>query len=118
MAVWQLNWNTTTLADGTCVLTAKARDAATNEGTSAAVNVTIDNTAPTVSITSPTGGYVQGTVQITATASDTNGVKQVEFFVDGTSIGVDTNGADGWSVSWNTTTYADGLVQPDGQSHR
>ncbi len=106
--VWQLNWNTTTLADGTCVLTAKARDAATNEGTSAAVNVTIDNTAPTVSITSPTGGYVQGTVQITATASDTNGVKQVEFFVDGTSIGVDTNGADGWSVSWNTTTYADG----------
>ena len=106
--VWQLNWNTTTLADGTCVLTAKARDAATNEGTSAAVNVTIDNTAPTVSITSPTGGYVQGTVQITATASDTNGVKQVEFFVDGTSIGVDTNGADGWSVDWDTSEGLDG----------
>ena len=106
--VWRLNWNTTTLADGTCVLTAKARDAATNEGTSAAVNVTIDNTAPTVSITSPTGGYVQGTVQITATASDTNGVKQVEFFVDGTSIGVDTNGADDWSVDWDTSEGLDG----------
>ena len=110
-------WNTTTYADGSYSLTAKATDNAGHEHEHPGQR---DGgyTAPTVSITSPANGeLLSGTVQITATASDTNGVKQVEFFVDGTSIGVGTNGADGWSVNWNTTTYADGS-QPDGQSHR
>ncbi|MBE0609071.1 MAG: S8 family serine peptidase [Dehalococcoidia bacterium] len=62
---------------------------------------------PTVSITSPTGGAtVSGTVNVVAAASDDNGVTQVEFFVDGTPIGVDTSSAGGWSVSWDTTAYA------------
>jgi hypothetical protein len=52
------------------------------------------NTPPTVSITSPASGanYVTGaTVAIAATAADVDGtVASVEFFVDGTSIGVKT----------------------------
>jgi hypothetical protein len=69
------------------------------------VNVTVDNTAPSVSITSPGGGdTVSGLVTINAGASDaTSGVAQVEFFVNGGSIGVDTDGSDGWSADWDTS---------------
>jgi hypothetical protein len=64
---------------------------------------------PTVSITSPAdGATVSGTVTIVASASDDNGVTQVAFTVDGTPIGTDTNGADGWSMSWDSTQGADG----------
>ncbi len=56
---------------------------------------------PTVNVTDPAeGATVSGTsVPVAATASDDNGVTQVEFFVDGGSIGVDTDGTDGWSAS-------------------
>ena len=64
---------------------------------------------PSVSVTDPVdGATVSGTVSVTASASDDNGVDQVEFFVDGVSIGVDSVGSDGWSASWDTTAYADG----------
>ena len=33
---------------------------------------------------------------------------QVQFFDGSTSLGTDTNGADGWSVNWNTTAVANG----------
>lgn len=63
---------------------------------------------PTVSITAPANGStVSGTVAVSASASDDNGVSSVQFFVDGGSIGTDTNGADGWSVVWDTAAVAD-----------
>lgn len=62
---------------------------------------------PTVSITSPgEGATVSGTLTITATASDDVGVSQVEFFVDGESIGLGSSSEAGWSIGWNTTTYS------------
>ena len=63
---------------------------------------------PTVTITSPTGGTVSGTVTVTADASDDDAVTQVEFSVDGSVIGTDGDGTDGWSASWDTTTVGDG----------
>ncbi|MBW6466962.1 MAG: S8 family serine peptidase [Brevefilum sp.] len=64
---------------------------------------------PTVSITSPVAGAtVSDTVSILATARDDVGVSQVEFFVDGKSIGFGMEGSDSWSISWVTTGYADG----------
>jgi subtilisin family serine protease len=64
------------------------------------------DTAPTLSITTPhIGDTVSGsTVPVTADASDDHGVTQVQFLVDGTSIGVDTDGSNGWSATWDTTT--------------
>ncbi len=60
---------------------------------------------PSVSITAPNGGVtVSGTVTVIADANDDNGVEKVEFSADGTSIGVDEDAIDGWSVSWDTTT--------------
>lgn len=65
--------------------------------------------APTVAITSPLGDVpVTGTVAVTAGAGDDKGVTQVEFFVNGASIGIDTNEADGWSVQWDSTKVEDG----------
>jgi serine protease AprX len=66
----------------------------------------VDN-PPTVTITNPTdGATVSGTINITADASDDNGVTQVEFFVDGGSIGVDTTAP--YEITWDSTTVVDG----------
>ncbi len=63
---------------------------------------------PTVSVDSPAAGAtVSGTVTITATADDDNGVDQVEFRIDGATIGTDTDGTDGWSLDWDTTSATD-----------
>jgi hypothetical protein len=105
------DWDTTGYPDGAHTLQARATDDAAQTTDSTIVNVTVDNVddPPTVTITNPAeGATVSGSVDVTADASDDRGVAQVEFFVDGGSIGVDTDGTDGWSASWDTTAYADG----------
>jgi hypothetical protein len=65
-----------------------------------------------VAIASPLeGSLVNGTVEITAATFGTVPAEEVEFFVNGASIGVDTDGSDGWSASWNTTLGDDGPYQ-------
>ena len=62
---------------------------------------------PSVTITNPAdGSTVSSSLSVTADASDDIGVTQVEFLVDGTSIGVDTSAP--YSASWDTTTVSDG----------
>ncbi|GIU87813.1 MAG: hypothetical protein KatS3mg009_2328 [Acidimicrobiia bacterium] len=64
---------------------------------------------PTVALTGPAeGATVSGAVVVQAAASDDVGVTQVQFSDGATAIGTDTNGADGWSVTWDTTGTADG----------
>ena len=53
---------------------------------------------------------MSGTLNVTATATDAVGLARVEFSVDGTSIGVDTTGGNGWSVQWDTTTHPGGAA--------
>lgn len=66
----------------------------------------VDN-PPTVTLTNPAeGSSVSGSITVSANASDDNGVTQVEFFVDGVSIGADSTSP--YQATWNTTTYADG----------
>ena len=100
--------DTTTLSAGVHQLQARAIDPAGNVGFSPGVSVTIDNVAPTVSITSPaSGATVTGNVTITANASDaTSGVASVSFFVDGSSIGTDPNSP--YSAVWNTAGVTPG----------
>lgn len=75
----------------------------------AAAGATPVDKPPTVSITVPlSGSTISKTVAIQATANDDKGVAQVDFQVDGAPIGVDTQGSDGWSVSWDTTRSPDG----------
>ena len=71
---------------------------------------TTDTTGPSVSISSPTGGTVSGTVTVTATASDNtggSGMAGVQFKVDGVNVGAEDTTSP-YSVSWNTTTLANG----------
>lgn len=64
---------------------------------------------PSVKITNPADFATEsGMIDVTADASDDIGVEQVEFSVDGASIGVDIDGSNGWSVSWDTTSVGDG----------
>ncbi len=110
---WSASWDTTTASNGAHTVSATATDTIGQTGTDS-VGVTVDNggpvdNPPNVNITNPAAGAtVSGAVTVTADASDDNGVTQVEFFVDGTSLGVDSNGGDGWSASWDTTTTTDG----------
>jgi hypothetical protein len=105
-APYSTAWNTTTSTAGPHALTARAVDATGTPGTSAPVNVTVDNTAPVVAITSPAAGStVSGTVTVSATSSDAGGVASVQFKVDGANLGApDTTSP--FSASWTTTPFS------------
>lgn len=45
---------------------------------------------------------------ITMVLEDPAGINRVEFHVDGTLLGIDANGADGYSMYWNLYDYSDG----------
>lgn len=88
---------------GTQVITARATDNNGGQTTSSGVTITVGSVVPpTVSITAPAAGstYVLGdAVNITANANDADGsVTQVEFFLNGTSLGVDNSAP--YSFNW------------------
>jgi hypothetical protein len=107
---YSYNWNTTSVANGSYNLTAKAYDAANNVGQSSTVAVTVNNTdtiPPTVSISAPANNAtVSSTVSVTATASDNVGVTKVEFYVN--NVLQATDSAAPYTFSWNTTALANG----------
>lgn len=114
---YNYSWNTTGLSLGGFghSIYAKAYDAYGNSATSATNSVFLtDQTAPTVSISSPgTTPPLSGTVTITAAASDNSGgsgVNRVEFLIDGKLKGSDTTSP--YTYSWNTKTDADGADGP------
>jgi beta-lactam-binding protein with PASTA domain len=71
------------------------------------VSVSADLVAPTVSITSPTGGSVSGDVLIDASAADNVGVAGVRFFDGFTQIGAEVTGMS-FRTTWNTRLVANG----------
>jgi hypothetical protein len=112
VAPYSFSWNSTTITDGSYTLTARARDAAGNTKTSAGVIVNVlnhpaDTEFPTVSITAPSPGEISGTINVTADAGDNVGVVDVEFFLNGTSLGA-ADGSAPYSFSWNTTSVVNG----------
>ena len=69
---------------------------------------TADTTKPSVSIASPTGGTVSGTVTFSVNASDNVGVARVELRVNGALVATDTSSP--WQFSWNSASVANGSV--------
>lgn len=111
-APFAIAWDTTGLLNGTVTLTARAADEAglTAEHT---IDVIVENLGmpgdqiPSINIIYPVhAGMVCGDISIEAAASDDMGVTQVEFFVDGASIGVDMSGP--YTAAWTTGSVADG----------
>lgn len=99
-APYTFDWTSTV---GAHSLTARATDDLGGQTTSSAVSILVGSVIPpTVSITAPTTGttYVLGDVAtINASATDADGtVSNVEFFVNGTSIGSDN--AAPYSINW------------------
>jgi PKD repeat protein len=66
-----------------------------------------------VAIFSPfEGEFVGGIETISAGVVSSLTADQVEFFLNGTeSLGVDTDGSNGWSATWDTTSVGDGPHQ-------
>src|SRR5579863_2810570 len=81
--------------------------------------------SPAVTITSPAnGGSLVRTVTVAANASDSAGVTQVQFQIDGVNLGAAVTGAGpAYITSWDTTTSADGphtvaAIATDTQGHQ
>ncbi len=67
-----------------------------------------DTTPPTISVTGPSSGAtVQGTITLSASASDNVGVVLVQFKLDGANIGSALTSAP-FTYSWDTTGVANG----------
>lgn len=88
---------------GSKSITAVATDNSGGSTTSTAVTINVaSNNPPVVTLTAPSNGstvVAPAPVTISATASDPDGtISQVEFFVNGVSVGVDNTSP--YSVSW------------------
>jgi hypothetical protein len=103
---WSVSWNSRNVNNGRRTIRAVATDS-DGQTSSDSIVITVDNDlAPSITITAPRNGatiYAVGIVLISANATDNEPVTQVEFFIDGVSIGVDTVGSNGWSAVWNAT---------------
>jgi len=95
--------DTTALADGTYSLTLTVTDLAGNSASSS-LSVTVDNTAPAVTISAPSGNAnLRDTTTISWTATDAN-LDTVSIAIDGeTRVVTGTT-----SYTWNTHTVGDG----------
>lgn len=65
-----------------------------------------DTQAPTISITSPTGGKVTAVVPVDVNYSDNTGVVRAELYVNGNKVVTDDMGP--FAFAWDTASYADG----------
>lgn len=66
-----------------------------------------DNTPPSVQLTAPAdGATVSGSITLSATASDDQGVARVEMLIDGALVGTDT--AAPYDVAWSSASVQDG----------
>ncbi|MFH1957900.1 MAG: Ig-like domain-containing protein [bacterium] len=103
---YSYSWDTTAESEGSHTVKVTAYDTA-NQTASVQHTVTVDNDPePSVSITSPAdGATVSGTVSVTASASDDNGISKVEFYIDDTLKATDTSSP--YSYSWDTTAESE-----------
>jgi len=96
------SFSVSSLSQGTHNWTVSCLDLASNNGTAAARNFTVDTTQPTVSITSPAGDSFTNsrTIAITGTSTDTNlNYTNISIYQGTTLISSTTNSSAAWSTS-------------------
>ena len=107
-APFGLPWDTAQAAAGQHTIQVRAQDGAGNSTTSALVTVTVDNSAPTMSIDSPgPGATLSGFVAILSTTNDDGPIAGVQYFLDGAPLGAEVALAP-FSLSWDTEQASDG----------
>lgn len=109
---YSIEWTPSSL--GTRVLTARAVDDLDDEGTSSAVNVSVNpNVRPSVVITAPNNGAIFGTsttVTLSADASDTDGsVTSVDFYRNSTIL-IGRAVAPPYRIQWSNPPLGDHAI--------
>jgi hypothetical protein len=108
---YQLQWDSTTIANGAHTLLARATDTSGNQANTT-ISVTVDQgaadvTPPTVTVDAPLdGATVGGTVKVKSTITDNKAVVSATLKVDGISKGDDT--AVPWEWDLDSTKLNDG----------
>ena len=105
---YSFSWNTSTIADGTYILTAVARDAAGNQTTSSGVSITVDNTAPTTLPVWPLAGAVNVTTSptpIQAVFSEAVSIANISFVLMDSS-GNRVSGSLAYNAATRTVSFA------------
>jgi methionine-rich copper-binding protein CopC len=104
---YRIAWNSTTVADGTHTLTAIATDAAGNRTTSNAATVTIENTPPAVTGTTPANGATGVLTTLSSLTATLNMAVQPSTisFVLATSTGSTVPGTISFDASSNVVTF-------------
>lgn len=116
-APFVFSWDSAGVTNGMANLVATAYDAAGNVGNSATVSVNVantvlakvaDTTPPSVKVTNPAAGWVNGNVNVTTSASDNMGAAGIveTLYIDGVLKAQGTGGA--LSYTWNTRKAASG----------
>ncbi len=108
-APYSVSWNTKNNTNGSHSLTAVVTNTNNMTAESTVNVITVNNpTAPTVAITNPVANAtVSGSQTVTATAADGQGIKSVQFKLDGANLGsADTTAP--YETSWNTANSSNG----------
>jgi PKD repeat protein len=109
---YSFSWDTSpgTVAENTPIALKAVANTGSVSGTDDDTAVLVDKTAPSVTLTAPSGGSVSGSVSMTATLTDGySGPNRVEFYVDGSRRYTDYTA--GYAYTWNARFY------PEGKSH-
>ena len=107
-------WDTTRTPDGTHLVSAEVTDSAGGDVTSAAVDLTVDNTPPEATMYAPPqDDHDDGPTLFQVHASDAFGVASVRFTVDGSPVGdvlyvPDTPGTYLYSTTFDASTPTPG----------
>ena len=108
--------STSLLAEnGTYYLTAVATDVDGNRVTSDAVLIHVGNRPPVVAFVSPAPGdnIESGSIELVANATDADGsVSKVEFFLEGTSLGIAarSHGSPTYKINWTLQANGPSLL--------
>jgi hypothetical protein len=113
-APYSISWNTSDVpsgvrSDGPHLLSARARDTANNVAVSAPVRVTVDTSAPTVAITSPTSNApIADMVKVEVDAFDNVAVASVQILVDSVDRGAAMT-TKPYALEFNSRTLSTGV---------
>src|SRR5262249_3408682 len=103
---YQIAWNSTSVANGTHTLSARARDAAGNQTTSAGVSVTVTNTPstpPVIDAIKSVNRSTNATTLVTGTFSTTQPNELLLAFISGdyrTGTNTTVTGITGAGLTW------------------
>jgi len=100
-------WDSSGVLENTLIPLKAVANTGSVAGTDDDTAVRVDRTAPVTTLTAPSGGSVSGSVNMTATLSDSySGPDRVEFYVDGSRRYTDYTA--GYAYTWNARFYPEG----------